>query len=406
MFLGLHAAVRRLRASSRADIDLDRSLSSFVFRVGRYVSDHGVLGAIRSLGSLGIRVHASACGRRSPADWSRYLTQRVPFPATADPGSLVRAFHATAAHLPDAQVLVVPTDDLAAIFINEHGDQLPRQFITVTPRRGVAKLLVDKHRCAQALAECGVPAPPGHVVKGPVGPDDVASIELPVVLKRLARSVDAAGEWSASTLVVRTPKELTAAIEQIDADRAHVLVQPYLEGRDWLYHAYFDHDARPVFAHTAHKIVSDGNGGATALAMTRGNDDVRGLLPRFAARLAYSGPMSADIRETRDGQLFVLDVNPRLGACFRLFTAVGGLDVLRAGHLHGSGRPIPAHNVPDGRRYLVEGAAPPTQFDGVRRQATATSIERAWWDPGDPLPDLFRKVIGLRTRSTALFRGR
>ena len=220
----------------RTEIELDAALAVFVLRIGRYGSDYGVLGAIRSLGSLGVRVYTSRGQSLSPANCSRYLTGAVPLATAVADDRLVDAL-ATCLDAVDGRVLLVPTDDKAAIFLNERAGALPPRAIILTPPPGVARQLVDKHRCAALLTSCGASTPPGRALVGPVSADDAASIVLPAVIKRRARTVSAEGGWSPSTVIVRTSADLRAVLGGVDADRASIVVQPLIAGRDWLWHA-------------------------------------------------------------------------------------------------------------------------------------------------------------------------
>jgi predicted ATP-grasp superfamily ATP-dependent carboligase len=71
--------------------------------------------------------------------------------------------------------------------------------------------------------------------------------------------------------------------------------------------------------------------------------------------LGYRGILDIGYRyDARDGQYKVLDINPRIGSTFRLFTAENGLDVARALYLDLTGQPVPESNVREGRKWLVE----------------------------------------------------
>jgi D-aspartate ligase len=68
-----------------------------------------------------------------------------------------------------------------------------------------------------------------------------------------------------------------------------------------------------------------------------------------------SARLSVDIGwhfDARDGQYKALDVNPRLGATFRLFVDPSGLDVVRCMYLHLTGQPIPPARAAAGRKWL------------------------------------------------------
>jgi predicted ATP-grasp superfamily ATP-dependent carboligase len=82
---------------------------------------------------------------------------------------------------------------------------------------------------------------------------------------------------------------------------------------------------------------------------------VNGLTRRFMRAIGYRGVLDIGYRyDARDGQYKVLDVNPRIGATFRLFVAPSGLDVARALYLDMTGQPIPPAEHPDGRKWIVE----------------------------------------------------
>ena len=72
-------------------------------------------------------------------------------------------------------------------------------------------------------------------------------------------------------------------------------------------------------------------------------------------RLGYRGILDIGYRyDARDGSYKVLDVNPRIGATFRLFVAKNGMDVARALYLDLTGQAVPAAEQVDGRKWLVE----------------------------------------------------
>ena len=76
---------------------------------------------------------------------------------------------------------------------------------------------------------------------------------------------------------------------------------------------------------------------------------------RFMHELGYRGILDIGYRfDERDGEYKLLDVNPRIGATFRLFVGDDGMDVLRALYLDLTGQEVAAttapHRPPLGRR--------------------------------------------------------
>src|SRR4029079_7917514 len=103
---------------------------------------------------------------------------------------------------------------------------------------------------------------------------------------------------------------------------------------------------------------------------------------------------------------------PRLGATFRLFVADNGMDVARAQYLHFTGQAIPASNMREGRKWIVEDADLISCIQYYRDGALTISEwlsgyagieEGAWFAPDDISPFLlmsslssirpFRKIL-------------
>jgi len=71
--------------------------------------------------------------------------------------------------------------------------------------------------------------------------------------------------------------------------------------------------------------------------------------------IGYRGILDIGYRyDRRDGQYKVLDINPRIGCTFRLFTATDGMDVARALYLDMTGQPVPPAKAREGRKWIVE----------------------------------------------------
>jgi predicted ATP-grasp superfamily ATP-dependent carboligase len=69
----------------------------------------------------------------------------------------------------------------------------------------------------------------------------------------------------------------------------------------------------------------------------------------------YRGIVDVGYRyDARDGLFKLLDVNPRLGCTFRLFTGESGMDVARALYLDMTGQPVPPTQTEGGRKWLTE----------------------------------------------------
>jgi D-aspartate ligase len=71
--------------------------------------------------------------------------------------------------------------------------------------------------------------------------------------------------------------------------------------------------------------------------------------------IGYQGILDIGYRyDRRDGRYKVLDVNPRIGCTFRLFTSIDGIDVARTLYRDMAGEPITSGGFPEGRKWIVE----------------------------------------------------
>jgi predicted ATP-grasp superfamily ATP-dependent carboligase len=114
------------------------------------------------------------------------------------------------------------------------------------------------------------------------------------------------------------------------------------------------------------------------------------------AAIGYRGPLDVDYRlDPRDGRYKLLDVNPRIGASFRLFVGADGTDVLRAMYLDLTGQRLPTIEQRNGRRWLVEPQDLRSSLSHRRGgeltvggwlRSLSGIEETAWWSRDDPWP--------------------
>ena len=95
----------------------------------------------------------------------------------------------------------------------------------------------------------------------------------------------------------------------------------------------------------------------TALGVCLPSRPIEAITRRFMKAVGYKGILDIGYRYDKRTRTFkLLDVNPRLGATFRLFVADNGMDVARAQYLHLTGQPVPAGRMCMGRKWMVEDA--------------------------------------------------
>jgi predicted ATP-grasp superfamily ATP-dependent carboligase len=392
----------------------DTGTPVFVLQVGHSLAvRHRALPVARSAGRLGIDVHVVHGGRaEEPAALSRYVRGSLVVPKAAPPSDWLRNLRRIGQRL--GRPLLVPIDDDASVLVDDHAEELSEHFLF--PRRpdGMARLLSSKLELHRLCLRLGIPSPYSVV---PEDADDAVdhaeSFGYPIVLKRIARWVPSAEPGAPSVHIAADRSSLVAAYARMRSPREqNVLLQEYIPGPPasiWMLNAYLDADSQPLVAFTGRKLRQyPAYTGAATLGVCERNPTVEADALRLLREVGYSGIIDLGFRyDERDGRYKLLDVNPRIGATFRLFVGDGGLDVLRALYLDMTGQPVPSAGPYEGRRWIVEpldllssyrywrdGAVSPAgwlrSLRGVR--------EAAWFAPDDPLP-AFAAAASLTNRA-------
>jgi D-aspartate ligase len=321
---------------------------------------HGSLGIIRSLGRLGISVHAVCSPPRGPASFSAYCKSAVVWDfAHAKPADTV-AYLLELAQWIGRRSILIPTWDELAVFAAEHYDALKAGFIYPPQSALLARSLCDKKEMARLAGQFGVPTP-GVVF--PRSLEDVLkyidTARFPVMLKGIDgnKLKERTGKKMAVVYSPRQLREMYIALE--DPQEPNLMLQEYIPGGDdsiWMFNGYFNAKSECLAAFTGRKLrQTPVHTGMTSLGICLQNDVVETTTKSFMRALGYQGILDIGYRyDARDGQYKVLDVNPRIGATFRLFVAENGMDVARALYLDMTGQPVPPARAREGRKWFVE----------------------------------------------------
>ncbi|MFF8371174.1 ATP-grasp domain-containing protein [Streptomyces lydicus] len=387
-------------ARSGTRLAVDRTVPGLIVKIGGYPLHHGGVGAIRSLGRLGVPMYAVTEDRFTPAAVSRYLSGRFVWPTTGreEPERLVAGLLRIGRRIGRPTVLI-PTDEEAAVLVAEHAEALAGSFLFPQAPPGLPRRLASKQGLHALCAEHGVPSPAAAF---PASYADVEAFarqaRFPVVAKNREAFVRRTRPAVAGTTRIGGPAQLLDLARDW-GPRPGVILQEYLpreQAEDWIVHACFAPGGVPLALFTGVKVRSwPPHAGMTACAYVVDNPGLAQRTARFAARIGFAGIADLDWRfDRRDGQYKLLDFNPRMGAQFRLFENAAGVDVLRALHLDLTGRAVPEGAQPAGHRFVVENVDLPALFAyrGGRRSphtpVRATGTELAWFAGDDPLPFL------------------
>ena len=342
---------------------------------------HGPLGIVRSLGRLGVPVYAIHPDGRVPALRSRYCRQGfVRALDEASPDEMLATLREVA-HAIGRRSILIPTTDDAAQFVATHADALREGYLLVEMPAALVRGLASKREMDRLARQCGIPT---AATEFPRSRADVEAFcargTFPVMLKGIdgLRLERRCGD---RMFVVRDASELLARYDAVeDPAEPNLMLQEYIPGGDdtvWMFNGYFDARSECLLGITGKKLRQHPVGrGSTSLGICLPNPDVDAHTRAFMKAVGYRGILDIGYRyDARDGRYKVLDVNPRIGATFRLFVADNGLDVARALYLDLTGQAVPGGRAVDGRRWVVE------DFDVVSsiRYARAGTLGLAGW---------------------------
>ena len=380
---------------------------------------HGPVHIARSAGRLGIRVYGVHDDRLAPAALSRYMKGRLIVPRTASEDEWLINLQRFGRKL--GRAVLVPIDDAGATFVDEHADTLSEHFLFPRRRTEINTILGSKRELHLLALRVGINSPAAAFPQDEAeAVEDAKRLGYPIVLKRIVGKSPWATRSGPSVSIARNRDELRSAFVAMRGEdqEPDVMLQEHIPGPPdsvCMFNAYFDSRSEPLVRFTGRKLRQrPPYTGATTLGVCAWNDEVDRDSRRLLREVDYRGIVDLGFRyDARDGRYKVLDVNPRIGATFRLFVGDNGMDVLRALYLDLTGQAVPATTQQEGRRWIVE----PADLESSRaycRDGVLTPSEwirslpdvreAAWWSADDPLPaaamfaEISRRHLGRAAR--------
>ena len=136
----------------------DTSTPAVILKFDQNVMHHGGLGAIRSLGRLGVPVYGVHERPSAPAASSRYLRGRWIWHPDAEDVERTLAGLLTLAERIGRRAVLFPTDDAGAIFLAQHGGPLRQAFLFPAPPAGLPAGWRASSRCTSCAGMLACPA--------------------------------------------------------------------------------------------------------------------------------------------------------------------------------------------------------------------------------------------------------
>jgi predicted ATP-grasp superfamily ATP-dependent carboligase len=230
---------------------------------------------------------------------------------------------------PGAKPVLFPTNDTYIEFLFQNQEALSSRFTFAPAYHGLAQTLMDKRLLHQLCVEEGIPTPrvwsAGNLADlRNMGPD----LPYPCILKPMLihrAKVFLAGQ---KVLLATDPARFRQLVEAIPEDSGGWLVQEIITGPESnivLFGGYFDRHAQPMQQFTGRKLRQYPAGfGSASLVISEWIPEIAESTVRLLTKAGFAGVCGSEFkRDPRDGQLKMIEINPRPTLWFQATHAAG-----------------------------------------------------------------------------------
>jgi D-aspartate ligase len=321
---------------------------------------HLAIGIVRSLGRMGVPIYGIDPSPWSPSLHSRYCREKFIWDVDNAKPEATAEYLLNIGKKIGRRSILISTNDDTSIFLAQYAVALSQWFIYPQQSPLLARALVSKKEMYSLARKHNIPT------AETVFPQSRKDLEkyldnavFPTMLKGIdgRLSVERSGK---KMFILKSREEVIECYDKFeDQSNPVFMLQEYIPGGEdsvWMFNGYFNEQSDCLFAITGKKIrLAPVYTGYTSLGICINNDTVVDITKRFMKEIGYKGILDIGYRyDSRDGQYKVLDINPRIGATFRLFVSSNGLDVARVQYLDLTGQAVPASNIIEGRKWWVE----------------------------------------------------
>ncbi len=326
---------------------------------------HSGLGIARQLAGTGVRVVGLSAHPRIYGNFTRLCEVRVAPNSQEQPQQLADFLLQIGPELHGA--IVFPTRDADLLFLDRFRSDLEPFYKLAIPPRQVLFRVLDKAALSEIAMRAGIPVPRTTVVADRAQLQSRAeSVGFPCVLKPVSsvhwrqgtnwKAVGGRKAFRANSLV-----ELQQLYERISRVQCELLLQEWIPGATdqiLVWGGYARRDLEPLTYFTARKLIQCPDEFGTGCVVE--SDQLPDLLEpsvRLCRALAYEGLAEIEYkRDTRDGTLKLIEINPRHWDWHQLGSA-SRVNLTWAAYCHLSGRRIEPVSPPIQRvKWLAEDA--------------------------------------------------
>ncbi len=306
---------------------------------------HNALSITRSLGRRGIPVYNSLEAHKH-ALFSRYCTQSFPFSnrETVQEFWQELLFSQRGEHLHGS--VIFPCGDDGIEFVAHHRQVLKQHFILDDSVPDIQLAMLDKKKTLLMARSLNVPIPNFWEIENLDDLEEIASeIRFPAIIKPIHSHLFQKLVASKKYFHADNFDELRTSLQNAFDLNLQVMICELVPGPDDLlgsYYTYLDAEGHPLF-HFTKKVLRryPKNEGLGSYHRTDWDEEIAELGLRFFQGINFRGLGNIEFkRDLRDGQLKVIEVNPRFTAAQELLVQAG-MDAAVIIYNHLVGLPVP-----------------------------------------------------------------
>jgi predicted ATP-grasp superfamily ATP-dependent carboligase len=340
---------------------------------------HGGLAVVRTLGRLGVPVYVVHDRWVTAGAFSRYCRGRFVWElGDAKPEASLQFLKRVYDRI-GRRALLIPTSDIAAMFVPDHAAQLGAWFAFPEQDAKLVRSLCSKKTMYYLARQWNVPTPETAF---PQSVDDVVTYSKTARFPVLLKPIIARRKMWPITLV-HGRQELLEHYRAVEEPlMPNVMLQEFIPGGDeltWTFNGYFDRSGECKVAFTGRKLRNyPPYFGMASLGLCTRNEQVLNTTIAFMKAIGYRGPLDLGYRyDARDGRYKVNDINPRVGGMFRCFVGANGMDVVRALYQDMTAQAVVPATTVEGRKWIVEDC---DWISALRYWRDAKLTPRGWRD--------------------------
>ena len=306
------------------------------------------LSITRSLGRLGIPTYVSVSNGKN-ALYSKYTIQNFPYFNKKNVAEFWSELLLSGQNkFLHGSVILSCNDDAVEFFIKNR-EVLETKYILDHTNADIQLAMLDKKKTLQMARSLGISTPNFWDVDKPSDLDSLTNeIKFPVMIKPIHSHLFQKQFGGKKYFKANTSEELNMFFKQIFETELQVMVSEIIPGPDTLlgsFYTYLDTTGKPLFHYTK-KIIRryPKNEGRACYHKTEWDEEIANLGLKFFKGINYRGLGNIEFkRDMRDGQLKVIECNPRFTAAQELLLQ-SGMDIALLIYNHLTRQPLPHLN--------------------------------------------------------------